>query len=162
MNLSDLLVPKSPNPCKGVAEWSEGAESQQPWGLRSPPAEAEKGGETAAAVAIRPNPPGGADSETPVVTTFPPNPPNPHGVVLKIEEPLPVTREHLKSLELEPLPEDVAFLAWHLPKCTTARNQAIREYVSRWREAMAAEPLDHCKQNRGRFAANTWLRERCQ
>tara|TARA_R110002110_G_scaffold415830_1_gene657081 strand:+ start:11854 stop:12354 length:501 start_codon:yes stop_codon:yes gene_type:complete len=156
MNLADLLVPKVSSP--GKTERAEGAESQHSRGPGNPPTGAEKGGETTPAPAIRPNPPARAESETRTDTAFPPNPPNPPGAMQEIEQPLPATREYLASLGLETLPEDVAFLTWHLPRGTTARNQALREYVHRWRDAMDAEPAQHRRQNRGRFAANAWLR----
>lgn len=162
MNLADLLVPKVSSPGKvdtERAEAAEAAESQRSRGPGNPPTAAEKGGEITPAPAVRPNPPAGADCETRTDTAFPPNPPNPPGEMQEIEQPLPATREYLASLGLEVLPEDVAFLAWHLPRGTTARNQALREYAHRWRDAMDAEPAQHRKQNRGRFVANTWLQE---
>tara|TARA_R110000772_G_scaffold48719_1_gene111167 strand:- start:2896 stop:3387 length:492 start_codon:yes stop_codon:yes gene_type:complete len=158
MNLADLLVPKASSP--GEAEGAEGAERQHSQGLENPPTGAEKGGETTPAPAIRPNPPAGVESDTRTHTVFPPNPPNPPGAMQEIEQPLPATREYLASIGLEALLEDVAFLTWHLPRSTTARNQALRDYVHYWREAMDTEPARHRKQNRGRFAANTWLRSR--
>jgi|GEM_PF-2114663 len=156
MNLADLLVPKVSSP--GKAEGAGGAESQHSHGLENPPTGAEKGGETAPPALIRPNPPVRAESESRTDTAFPPIPPNPPGAMQEIEQPLPATREYLASLGLEVLPEDVAFLSWHLPKGTAARNQALREYIQRWREAMGTEQIAHRRGNAGRLAANTWLR----
>lgn len=160
MNLADLLVPKRPALSTTGAERAERAESQQPCGLRNPPSGAEIGGKPTLTPVFRPDPPDGADSETPLLTAFPPNPPNPPGVMQEIENPLPATRAHLATLGLALLPADVALLAWHLPRATSARNQALRAYVHRWRQAMHAEPVEHQKQSRGRFTANTWLRAR--
>lgn len=35
----------------------------------------------------------------------------------------------------------------------------LSEYIDRWHNAMDEEPVKHKKQNKGRFAANTWLRK---
>ena len=74
------------------------------------------------------------------------------------EESASITREHFAGLGVHLLADDLAFLRWHLPKATRARNAAVREYVRRWHEAMDAEPVKYRKDNVGRQAANTWLR----
>ena len=76
------------------------------------------------------------------------------------EKPLPVTMEHFRAQGVELLANDLAFLLWHLPKGTAVRNNAINAYIKTWQAAMAGESMVHKKANRGRFAANTWLRER--
>jgi hypothetical protein len=76
------------------------------------------------------------------------------------EKSLPVTMEHFRAQGVELLREDLAFLCWHLPKDTASRNRAIDQYIATWRDAADSESLGHKKANRGRFAANTWLRER--
>jgi hypothetical protein len=76
------------------------------------------------------------------------------------EKPLPVTMEHFRAQGVELLREDLAFLCWHLPKDTASRNRAIDQYGAIWRDAADRESLGHKKASRGRFAANTWLRER--
>jgi hypothetical protein len=57
-----------------------------------------------------------------------------------------------------PVFEDVKFLLGRLPSDQKARNQTLNSYRSIWLEAMDGEPLEHRKQNKGRHAANTWLR----
>ena len=76
------------------------------------------------------------------------------------EKPLPVTMEHFRAQGVELLREDLAFLCWHLPKDTASHNRAIDQYIAIWRDAADSESLGHKKANQGRFAANTWLRER--
>ena len=39
------------------------------------------------------------------------------------------------------------------------RQGVLAEYARRWREASDKEPAPHKKDNQGRFAANSWLRE---
>ncbi|AHK80058.1 hypothetical protein M911_13855 [Ectothiorhodospira haloalkaliphila] len=39
------------------------------------------------------------------------------------------------------------------------RAELLKEYANRWLEASAAEPIPHKRDNRGRRAANIWLRE---
>ena len=39
------------------------------------------------------------------------------------------------------------------------RETLLWEYLARWRAAANAEPVDFRRANRGRFAANSWLRE---
>lgn len=56
------------------------------------------------------------------------------------------------------LPEDKDFLLDKLPRCTGKRNAAQQRYKSEWLAGMAAEPVEHIKQNTGRYRANTWLR----
>jgi hypothetical protein len=55
--------------------------------------------------------------------------------------------------------EDLALLRWHLPRDTGQHNAWIEDYLATWKEAMEKEPIEHCKQNAGRKAANTWLRQ---
>ncbi|MFV8819681.1 hypothetical protein [Haliea sp. E17] len=160
MNLVDLLAPKILKPQQGVAEVAEVADNQQRQGLRNPPLVAESGGKPMPAPVIRQNPPPLAESETQATTTFPPTPPNPPPLNSKAEIPLPVTREYFASQGAVLLPEDLAFLRWHLPKGTTARNEAIRQYLDAWRKGMEIEPVAHRKENAGRRAANSGLHSR--
>lgn len=145
MNLVDLLAPKMPHLKQGLAETAEVAENQQPQPITNPPPLAESGGKTE----IRQNPPPLAENKTRLTTAFPPNPPNPP----------PVTREYFASQGVDLLPEDLAFLRWHLPKDNANRNKAIHEYMATWLEAAAREPSSQRKANRGRFAANTRLQK---
>lgn len=78
------------------------------------------------------------------------------------EPALPITRLYFIGLGIDVLPEDIAHLRWFLPKDGPEHNVAVREYVERWQAARDAEPAEQKKQNRGRFAANTWLRETYQ
>lgn len=65
-----------------------------------------------------------------------------------------------KSINIELLEEDVEFLK----KCHThapqdKRGRLLATYVYHWLTVMKKEPLPQKKQNIGRFAANTFLRE---
>ena len=130
VNLVDLLAPKMPKPQPALAEVAEVAESQQPQPI--------------------PNPPPLAENETRSTTAFPPNPPLPP----------PITREYFASQGVNLLPEDIAFLRWHLPKGTVARNKATRQYLDNWRKGMRAETVAHRKENAGRWAANIGLQSK--
>lgn len=57
------------------------------------------------------------------------------------------------------LPADVTFIKQHLPRPPELRTTILRAYVTTWLEAMAREPLQQRRDNRGRFTANTLLRE---
>jgi hypothetical protein len=162
MNLADILLPENPYRRPAGAEKAERAENQQWQGLQSPPVGAERGGKVAEPEVVRPNPPAGAESETPAITEFPPNPPNPPARLAEIEKPLPLSREYMLAQGVRMTADDLAFLRWHLPRDTAGRNDAIRRYIAIWLEAMADEPVAQRKQNRGAFAANTWLRELAQ
>jgi hypothetical protein len=59
---------------------------------------------------------------------------------------------------LELIPDDLAFLRQRLPFDPGKRDAILAQYREVWHEAIAAEPASHRTQNRGRFAANTWLR----
>ncbi len=159
MNLADILIPKPRYCTPAGAERAERAERQQPQGLRSPPPEAERGGKGAGVDRVRPNPPAGAGNESRATTVFPPNPPNPPAPRAEIAKPLPVTLEYFRVQGVELLPEDLAFLRWHLPKDTARRNAYIAQYVAVWHDAMRGEPTGHRKANQGRRAANQWLRQ---
>lgn len=74
------------------------------------------------------------------------------------DPPVAITREWFTGHGIGVLHDDLVFIRNHLPTGTALRNQAIRQYVTIWQEAMAQEPLPHCRQNAGRFQANTWLR----
>ncbi|KUJ83423.1 hypothetical protein AWR36_006065 [Microbulbifer flavimaris] len=67
-------------------------------------------------------------------------------------------REHLEALGAEPLPEDIQFYQSVLPIRTHAHNALLRALGAVWMAVMALEEVDHKKQNRGRHAANCWLR----
>lgn len=57
------------------------------------------------------------------------------------------------------LPDDLDFIRRFLPAAATGRAAILRAYVAAWLAAMEREPLPHRKENRGRFTANTRLRE---
>lgn len=159
MNLADLLVPKPRSVEVAFADLAERADSDNARRESSPQARAESGGSLVYADGDRRIPPTGAGSDSALRDEFPLYPPVPPIPILEIQKPLAVTRESLTSLGLEVSAEDVAFLVWYLPRSTTARNRVLLEYVARWQQEMIAEPLEHRKQNRGRFAANCWIRE---
>lgn len=74
-------------------------------------------------------------------------------------EPLPVTPEWFRAQGCEVLREDLVFIKGRLPTGTVKRNAMQRAYAACWLAAMDQEPLSHRKENAGRFAANTALRE---
>lgn len=58
------------------------------------------------------------------------------------------------------IPDDRRFIQSCLRgKGNGERTALLSEYRQKWEAAFSAEPLLHCKENAGRFAANTWLRE---
>ena len=59
----------------------------------------------------------------------------------------------------EPLEDDLKFIHRNLPSDPKERRQAVVHYRRIWLAAMDAEPVRHKKQNVGRTAANTWLKE---
>ncbi|MBT00621.1 MAG: hypothetical protein CMI01_18410 [Oceanospirillaceae bacterium] len=68
-----------------------------------------------------------------------------------------LTVEALADLPL--LPDDKRFITPKLA-CFTGRerHRLLSEYRRRWLEAAENEPVEYRKDNAGRFAANTWLR----
>jgi hypothetical protein len=159
MNLQDILIPNNPFYKRLGAESADCAESQSGQGLLSPQVLAETCGKRAELGVVRSNPLVAADSTGQATIQSPHNPHNPHHTAVEIEKPLPVTVEYFSAQGVELLREDLAFLLWLLPKGTASRNKVIREYILIWLEVVDSEPLSHKKANRGRFAANTWLRE---
>ena len=157
MNLTDILIPKPRYYARPLADYADCAESQQPRGLQSPHIDAETCGKGQMTEVIRTNPYAHADADTRAINTFPHNPHNPHAASVETQKPLPVTLEYFRAQGVELLPEDLAFLRWHLPKDTVRRNSCIGRYVSEWHDAMQGEPVTHRKANKGRRAANTWL-----
>jgi len=159
MNLADILLPKTQNNRPPATDCADCAESQQQQGLQSPQAVAESCGKALALAVIRNNPQAVAESAGSAALAFPHNPQNPQARTAEIEKPLPLTREYFASQGVDLLRDDLAFLFQRLPKGTTARNKAIATYIETWRTEMCSEPLSHKQANRGRFAANSWLRE---
>ena len=58
------------------------------------------------------------------------------------------------------LPKRSKSLAQNRASGDGEREELLLEYVRVWRVAMAAESAVHERQNAGRFAANTWLRQK--
>lgn len=56
-------------------------------------------------------------------------------------------------------PAEVQHLLRCLPRLLPAHQEALAAYVDAWREAAETEPAPHRKENAGRRAANTALRE---
>ena len=78
---------------------------------------------------------------------------------------LPVVKKLWKPAQIidfmtgcDVLPDDLPFLQKYLPKNRGQRLEALQQYRLVWEEAAAAEPRPHKQQNRGRRAANAWLR----
>jgi hypothetical protein len=71
----------------------------------------------------------------------------------------PCTLEWLRVQGCYVLPEDVTFIAARLPRGIRPRDATLRAYVAAWLAAMEREPVEHRKEGRGRFAANTALLE---
>jgi len=63
--------------------------------------------------------------------------------------------DFLKPCEL--IPGDRPFILDLIP-CDLTKVNVLTDYRDQWLEGMASEPIDHKKQNTGRFKANTWLR----
>ena len=144
------------------AESAEPAENQQRRGLRNPQLLAETCGKPAGPARNPQNPQLPADSETLAPPDFPhnpQNPQNPQGYFGKKEKTPAPTMEWLASQGCEALPGDIQFLRRMLPQATQRRNAILAAYVSAWLEAAQREPEQHRRQNKGRFTANTWLRE---
>lgn len=60
---------------------------------------------------------------------------------------------------LELLPDDRRWIEGLLIFKTEAQRLALlQEYRQQWEQAYELEKKEHAKTNRGRFAANTWLR----
>lgn len=55
--------------------------------------------------------------------------------------------------------EDLTFLRQLLPFDPYKRDTTLAQYKAIWHEAMQNESASHQKQNKGRYAANVWLRE---
>lgn len=159
MNLEELLIPSPRYFKRTPAENADCAESHKRRGFQSPHLEAESCGKDREPEEIRTIPHVPAEAETRAPRGFPHNPHNPHSSFAEIETPLPITLDYFRALGVELLPEDLAFLRWHLPRDTARRNAAIAQYVAVWCEAVDAEPMPHRKANQGRRAANTWLRQ---
>jgi hypothetical protein len=56
-------------------------------------------------------------------------------------------------------PEEVQHLLRWLPRYSPARQEALTAYVRTWLEAAETEPAPHRRDNTGRRAANTALRQ---
>lgn len=56
------------------------------------------------------------------------------------------------------LPDDIKFLYNRLPRIPRQRREILQRYWEEWMQGMDNEPVDHKKQNQGRFRANTWIR----
>jgi len=61
---------------------------------------------------------------------------------------------------MELLPDDMSFLR-RLTRFTPESKirPILSKYVIIWTDEMAKESIEHKKQNTGRFAANSWIRE---
>ena len=66
----------------------------------------------------------------------------------------------LKAEGLQIVREDVHFVEGLMPNEKGAQRDLLAQYRKVWLEAMDATPAEHQRQNAGRHAANTWLRER--
>lgn len=68
--------------------------------------------------------------------------------------------KQLQEYGLDVLHEDWLFLSAQLPVDDDECDEAVKSYIAVWLQAMKQEPLNHKKQNVGRRAANTFLREK--
>ena len=161
----DLLFPNGAKiTCSALpsAESAESAESEQWCGLQSPQPVAESCGKPADGDGIRNIPQASADAGAPINSSFPQNPHNPHGGASDSEifsPAIPVTLEWLREQGCAVLPGDLELIKRCLPSGTVRRNAILWAYVRTWHAAMEQEPNLHRKDNRGRFTANTALRE---
>lgn len=76
-----------------------------------------------------------------------------------LEPALPLTLEWLRGQGCAVDRLDLQFIERCLPSGTARRNATLRAYVRALNDAMDREPKPHRKDNRGRFTANTLLRE---
>lgn len=88
-------------------------------------------------------------------TRFSSNPPFPPPSSQKVLE-LSIAAFRRDGIELTG--EDLAFIRHRLALTPNKRDAQLAEYRERWRTAMEQELAPHKKQNRGRFAANSFLR----
>lgn len=58
----------------------------------------------------------------------------------------------------ELLPDDKDFLILRLPVEIETCRAILQAYKYQWLTGMEKEPVEHKKQNKGRYSANTWLR----
>ena len=108
-----------------------------------------------------PQPAGVALKPSPLLSVTPVTPATPSNIeVQKESRSLPVTLDYFSAMGVNLLADDLAFIRRHLPMTTAEHNTTVRGYVRRWHEAMDAEPQKHKKDNAGRRAANTWLRNK--
>ena len=78
-------------------------------------------------------------------------------LILPPEDQYALTR-HCKTLGVELLPDDARDLLKLLPYHSKQRRHSLNQYLSIWQRAAEREPIEHKKQNAGRYAANSWLR----
>jgi hypothetical protein len=69
------------------------------------------------------------------------------------------TAEWFRAQGCEVLRDDLAFMVGRLPTAVRSREAVLRAYAACWLAAMDQEPVSHRKENAGRLAANTALRE---
>jgi len=65
-----------------------------------------------------------------------------------------------EGLGIEPTIDDIEYLNNRLPALAATRRKVFEGYVNVWIAGMAEEPIEHNKQNKGRYKANVWLRAR--
>lgn len=134
------------------AESADCAENPKPRGLRNLQVVADSAESHGNLQNLQPP----ADSETPINKGNLQNLHNLQGG----EDQLEALIDSLRADGLQVLGEDAVFIRKQLPYNQQDRAKLVDVYRSRWINAMGRTPLEHQKQNAGRFAANTWLLER--
>jgi len=80
--------------------------------------------------------------------------------VKSILEAFEKSEELIRSIQLR---DDRIFIRKCLSNVSGAERLAlVNEYLEQWQQAADAEPISFKKENKGRFAANTWLRTRVE
>lgn len=162
MNLAEALGLKVWSPSSTPADSAEPAETQQTRALPGPQRPAESCGPDPQPGKVRKIPQQAADAPAQQprgLQAKSANPQNPQHIVGESSEVPACTAEWLRAQGCAVLPADVAFIHRHLPRATHRRRAILCGYVACWLAAMERELLPHRKENRGRFTANTRLRE---
>ena len=142
------------------AETADTAESAQSRWQRDPQPAADSRGKLMPPYGLRIDPQAPAEATSGVATCFPHIPRNPLPERMETGKAVPAcTLEWLHEQGCNVLPDDVRFLESWLPRGSKRRNTILLAYVDTWLDAMKREPREHRKDNRGRFTANTRLRE---
>lgn len=122
-----------------------------------PPGATIRGGLAIAKLQLRISPVNKAGCKSHAGPLSPASPPDPPATKPLFEAPIPLSLEYFQALGIDALPGDIYHLKKLLPRATVSRNSLIRLYTETWQAAYQAEPVQHRKSNKARFAANQWF-----